>query len=118
VTTVAEPGLAVLPRRGGDADRYRAQWAGSRERLSAVCGAAPPDAYTALLDAEWQYDEALREPVADAVDYLRTTVVYVVSPGAVRTFLPIWFGIPPTVELDPSAGILLRVHSPSDVTHC
>lgn len=118
MTTVAEPGLAVLPRRDGGADCYRAQWAGSRERLGAVCGATPPDAHAALLDSEWRYDGLVHEPVADAVDYLRTTVVYVVTSGAVRTFLPVWFGFPPTVELDPSAGILLRVHSPSEATHC
>lgn len=114
---MAEPALAVLPRTDGGADCYRAQWGGARERLTAVCSAAPRDAYTALLGCRWHYEGTRSNPVADTVDYLRTAVVYLVGPGEVAAFLPVWFGFPPKVTLDPSCGVLVRVRSLTDVRH-
>jgi hypothetical protein len=117
VAAVAEPALAVLPGTDGGDGCYRAQWGGARERLAAVCSASTRDAYTALLGCRWQYEGPLSNPVADAVDYLRTAVVYLVGPGEVAAFLPVWVGFPPRVALDSSCGVLVRVRSLTDVRH-
>lgn len=73
------------------------------------------DPYGPLLDCAWQYDGTLTSSLPDAVDYLRFTVVYAVTPASVAVYLPVWLGVPPVLELPPSAGVLCRVRSLSAV---
>jgi len=115
---MAEPALAVLWQASGGAVAYRAQWGGTRERLAAVCGGASSEPRSGLFDCEWHYEGVVRESIPDFVDYLRTTAVYVLTPGEVVPFLPVWFGFPPAAEPDPSAGALLRVDSLAEVERC
>lgn len=118
---MAEPALALLPRQDGGFDCYQAQWGGRREVLARIfdCGSERKisDPYRALLDTEWSHERIVYPPASDTIDYHRTAAVYLVTAAGIAVFLPVWFGFPPTVELEATAGALLRVHSLAAFQH-
>jgi len=118
---VGERAVAVCPRfadgRGLPErtvlDCFGSQWAGSDERVGTVL-ATPSGSVEPLLGCRWQF-LGEREPLAlsGTLDHLSLDVVYLVGPGGVRVYLPVWLGTP-TAESDASAptdGVLIGVSS-------
>jgi hypothetical protein len=121
VNGVGERALAVCPRvfDGRNPldevvlDCFGSQWAGGDECVDAVLstrgGCADP-----LLDCRWEF-LGEREPSAllRTLDYLSLEVVYLVRPGGVRVYLPVWLGIPTAGgnASESTDGVLVRVRS-------
>lgn len=93
---------------GDDVEVYRAQWAGREELLAAVFDSRV-ETLDALAGAGWEY-RGRCDPVAfpRTVDALAVSVVYLVSTGGVRVYLPVWPGFSrPTGAV--ADGVLVRV---------
>jgi len=119
VGVVGERALAaVCLGDGGQVEVYHSRWAGGDSRLRRVLH-APGDPLDALAGAEWQYrGRQDRTAFHDSVDTLGVDAVYLLPGRGVRVYLPVWLGIPGTVEQKEkwwagrvTDGVLVRVES-------
>lgn len=90
---MGERALAVCRCLGEDW-AYRAQWGGTPERRGAVLSGGW-DSVDRLLRCEWYNQGQTRlSRVLETLDHLSIQAVYVLSSGAVRLLVPVWFGVP------------------------
>ncbi len=117
VGVVAERALAaVCLEGGGQVEVYRSRWAGGDSRLRRVLH-GPGDPLDALCDVGWQYrGRQDRTAFPGGVDALGVDAVYLLPGQGVRVYLPVWLGVPRTVEQTGESwaeratdGLLLRV---------
>lgn len=114
---MGERAVAVVPD-GDTAVWYRSQWGGGEDVLEKVFDAGSP--VEELLTIEWQsLGRAPLERIHDVVDSHTVEVLYLVAPGGIEVFLPLWLGLglrePPA---SPARGTLVPVSSLKAVRAC
>ena len=125
VTVVSERALAaVTVEGGGQVEIYHSRCAGAESRLRRVLH-KPGDPLDALDGVGWQYrGRQDRTAFPGAVDTLGVDVVYLLPDRGVRVYLPVWLGLPGTVEQTGTSwverttnGVLVRVKAFGECRH-
>ncbi|PSP16798.1 hypothetical protein BRC62_05515 [Halobacteriales archaeon QH_10_67_13] len=107
---------------GGRWALYTSQWGGSDPVLGRVFAAPaggsgpgraaePQDRLTALASVSWRPTGTVTGRLVEAVDFLGTSVVYVIAPR-VTVWQALWFGFPLAESAPaPTDGVLVRARS-------